>query len=109
MAVVNIITRAPADSHGTRLKITRGERGISDWYASQGSGWEGGDLRLSLSGQEDDGFDSNRNGADYRDSRRLNSFNLSVSQTQNEQQSIHWPLNAKDRPNQIGRALSREI
>ena len=100
MAVVNIITRAPADSHGTRLKITRGQRGISDWYASQGSGWDGGDLRLSLSGQEDDGFDSDRNGADYRDSRRLNRFNLSVSQTLNEQQSIDWQLNAKDGTNQ---------
>ncbi|WP_260962992.1 TonB-dependent receptor plug domain-containing protein [Pseudomonas citri] len=100
MAVVNIITRAPADSHGTRLKITRGQRGISDWYASQGSGWEGGDLRLSLSGQEDDGFDSDRNGADYRDSRRLDRFNLSVSQTLDDRQSIDWQLNAKDGSNQ---------
>ncbi|WP_347927620.1 TonB-dependent receptor [Pseudomonas helvetica] len=100
MAVVNIITRAPANSHGTRLKVTRGERGINDWYASQGTGWETGDLRLSLSGQEDDGFDSNRLGADYRDSRRLNRVNLAVSQTLNEQQSIDWQLNAKDGTNQ---------
>ncbi|MCW1244455.1 TonB-dependent receptor [Pseudomonas sp. SAICEU22] len=100
MAVVNIITRAPADSHGTRLKITRGQRGIGDWYASQGSGWENGDFRLSLSGQEDDGFDSDRNGADYRDSRRLDRFNLSVSQTLDESQSIDWQLNAKDGTNQ---------
>ncbi|ROM89760.1 TonB-dependent siderophore receptor [Pseudomonas brassicacearum] len=100
MAVVNIITRAPANSHGTRLKVTRGERGINDWYASQGTGWETGDLRLSMSGQEDDGFDSNRLGADYRDSRRLNRVNLAVSQTLNEQQSIDWQLNAKDGTNQ---------
>lgn len=100
MAVVNIITRAPANSHGTRLKVTRGERGINDWYASQGSGWETGDLRLSLSGQEDDGFDSNRLGADYRDSRRVNRVNLAVSQTLNEQQSFDWQLNAKDGTNQ---------
>lgn len=100
MAVVNIITRSPADSHGTRLKITRGQRGINDWYASQGSGWDTGDLRLSLSGQEDDSFDSNRNGADYRDSRRLNRFNLAVSQILDEQQSIDWQLNAKDGSNQ---------
>jgi len=100
MAVVNIITRAPANSHGTRLKVTRGERGINDWYASQGTGWETGDLRLSLSGQEDNGFDSNRLGADYRDGRRLNRVNLAVSQTLNEQQSIDWQLNAKDGTNQ---------
>ncbi|MGL6246479.1 TonB-dependent receptor plug domain-containing protein [Pseudomonas sp.] len=100
MAVVNIITRNPADSHGTRMKVTRGQRGINDFYASQGTGWDGGDLRLSLSGQEDDGFDTSRNGADYRDSRRLNRFNLAVSQTLSENQSIDWQLNAKDGTNQ---------
>ncbi|NUU35804.1 TonB-dependent receptor domain-containing protein [Pseudomonas sp. C2B4] len=100
MAVVNIITRNPADSHGTRLKVTRGQRGINDFYASQGVGWDDGDLRLSLSGQQDDGFDTDRNGADYRDSRRLNRFNLAVSQTLNEQQSIDWQLNAKEGSNQ---------
>ncbi|KAI2684725.1 TonB-dependent receptor [Pseudomonas sp. TNT3] len=100
MAVVNIITRNPADSHGTRMKVTRGQRGINDFYASQGTGWDGGDLRLSLSGLQDDGFDSDRNGADYRDSRRLNRFNLAVSQAIDERQSIDWQLNAKDGTNQ---------
>lgn len=100
MAVVNIITRNPADSHGTRLKYTRGQRGINDFYASQGTGWNGGDLRLSLSGQEDDGFDSDRTGADYRDSRRLNRFSLAVSQTLSDNQSLDWQVNAKDGTNQ---------
>ncbi|WP_416759957.1 TonB-dependent receptor plug domain-containing protein [Pseudomonas sp. BNK-6] len=100
MAVVNIITRSPANSHGTRFKVTRGQRGINDWYASQGTGWESGDLRLSLSGQEDDGFDSRLDGSDYRDSRRLNRVSLSVSQMINEQQSIDWQLNAKEGTNQ---------
>lgn len=100
MAVVNIITRNPADSHGTRLKVTRGQRGINDFYASQGTGWNGGDLRLSLSGQEDDGFDSDRTGADYRDSRRLNRFSLAVSQTLSDNQSLDWQINAKDGSNQ---------
>ncbi|MFJ2714589.1 TonB-dependent receptor plug domain-containing protein [Pseudomonas sp. NPDC087346] len=100
MAVVNIITRNPADSHGTRLKITRGQRGINDFYASQGTGWNGGDLRLSLSGQEDNGFDSDRSGADYRDSRRLNRFSLAVSHTLSDNQSLDWQLNAKDGTNQ---------
>ncbi|CRL51147.1 TonB-dependent receptor plug domain-containing protein [Pseudomonas sp. URMO17WK12:I11] len=100
MAVVNIITRNPANSHGTRVKVTRGQRGINDYYASQGTGWDGGDLRLSLSGQQDDGFDSDRNGADYRDSRRLNRFNLAVSQTLAQNQSIDWQLNAKEGTNQ---------
>jgi iron complex outermembrane receptor protein len=100
MAVINIITRNPADSHGTRIKVIRGQRGINDFYASQGTGWDGGDLRLSLSGQQDDGFDSDRNGADYHDSRRLNRFNLAVSQALNDNQSLDWQLNAKDGSNQ---------
>lgn len=100
MAVVNIITRHPADSHGTRMKVTRGQRGIDDFYASQGVGWDAGDMRLSLSGQQDDGFDTDRNGVDYPDSRRLNRFNLAVSQALDERQSIDWQLNAKEGSNQ---------
>ena len=100
MAVVNIITRRPADSHGTRMKVTRGQRGINDFYASQGLGWEDGDMRLSLSGQQDDGFDTDRTGADYHDSRRLDRFNLAVSQSLDERQSLDWQVNAKDGTNQ---------
>ncbi|SDU90510.1 TonB-dependent receptor plug domain-containing protein [Pseudomonas vancouverensis] len=100
MAVINIITRRPADSQGTRLKVTHGERGINDFYASQGVGWDNGELRLSLSGQQDDGFDIDRNGADYRDSRRLNRFNLAVSHSLDERQSLDWQLDAKDGTNQ---------
>ncbi|MBM3113227.1 TonB-dependent receptor plug domain-containing protein [Pseudomonas arcuscaelestis] len=100
MAVVNILTRKPADSRGTRVKVTRGQRGINDWYASQGSGWDGGDLRLSLSGMEDDGFDETRNGQDYRDSRRLTRLSLSVSHTLANNQSLDWQFAAKEGTNQ---------
>ncbi|CAG8870987.1 Vitamin B12 transporter BtuB [Pseudomonas fluorescens] len=100
MAVVNILTRNPADSHGTRLKVTRGDDGINDWYASQGMGWDSGDLRLSLSGMADDGFDSNQLGEDYRDSRRLTRFNLSASHTLAPNQSLDWQLAAKEGSNQ---------
>ncbi|MHA5869085.1 TonB-dependent receptor, partial [Pseudomonas aeruginosa] len=57
MGVINIITRAPGESPGTRLKYTAGQRGIRDWYTSQSIALEDSDFRLSLSGQEDDGFD----------------------------------------------------
>lgn len=100
MAVVNILTRNPADSHGTRLKMTRGEDGINDFYASQGLGWDGGDLRLSLSGQQDDGFDQDQYGRDYRDSRRLNRINLNVSQMLAPNQTLEWQLAAKEGSNQ---------
>nr|WP_189662274.1 TonB-dependent receptor [Pseudomonas sp. RW10S2] len=100
MAVVNILTRSPADSHGTRLKITQGQDGINDFYASQGLGWEGGDLRLSMSGMQDDGFDKNQYGQDYRDSRRLTRFNLSASHTLAPDQTLEWQLAAKEGSNQ---------
>ncbi|PWB35704.1 TonB-dependent receptor [Pseudomonas sp. SDI] len=96
MAVVNILTRNPADSHGTRLKVTRGQRGINDWYASEGFGWDGGDLRLSLSGMQDDGFDENRKGQDYRDSRRLSRISLSASHNLAPEQSLDWQFSAKE-------------
>ena len=100
MAVVNILTRNPADSHGTRMKLTRGENGIDDYYLSHGLGWDSGDLRLSVSGQKDDGFDENQFGQDYRDSRRLNRFNLSVSHILAPNQTLEWQLAAKEGSNQ---------
>ncbi|MNZ35349.1 Vitamin B12 transporter BtuB precursor [compost metagenome] len=101
MAVINILTRAPRDSHGTRLKATQGERGISDWYASHGHGWQGGDLRLSLSGQQDDGFDHKADGSDFRDGQRLSRLNLRVSQELDASQSLDWQLALKEGSNQI--------
>jgi iron complex outermembrane receptor protein len=100
MGVINILTRTPADSHGTRLKTTRGQRGIRDWYASHGVGWAEGALRLSLSGQQDDGFDHDQFDRDYRDSRRLNRFNLAVSQQLDSRHSLDWQLAAKEGSNQ---------
>ena len=100
MAVVNILTRRPADSHGTRLKVTRGQDGINDFYASHGFGWDGGDMRLSLSGQQDDGFDENQFGQDYRDSRRLTRFNLSANHNLAVDQTLEWQLAAKEGSNQ---------
>ncbi|MCW2292930.1 iron complex outermembrane receptor protein [Pseudomonas sp. BIGb0408] len=100
MGVVNIFTRRPGDSHGTRLKVTRGQRGIADYYASQGSNWDTGAMRLSISGQQDDGFDHDEFDAPYRDSRRLERINLSVSHQLDERQSLDWQLAAKEGSNQ---------
>lgn len=101
MAVVNILTRAPRDSHGTRLKITQGQRGISDWYASHGQALASGDLRLSLSGQEDDGFDHRADGSDFRDGKRLSRLNLRASHELDASQSLDWQLALKEGSNQV--------
>lgn len=100
MGVINILTRTPADSRGTRLKTTQGQRGIHDWYTSHGAGWQDGALRLSLSGQQDSGFDHDQFDHDYRDSRRLNRFNLALSQQLDSRHSLDWQLAAKEGSNQ---------
>src|SRR5690606_13218665 len=40
LGVINIITRPPNDSMGTRATYTTGKRGIQDWYARHGFGWQ---------------------------------------------------------------------
>lgn len=100
MGVINIITRSPTESIGTRLKVTRGERGVNDWYASQGFNWQDGDMRLSLSGLQDDGFDHDDEGNAFRDSTRANRFNLSTTHRLDTQQTLDWQLAAKEGTNQ---------
>lgn len=100
MGVINILTRHPADSQGTRLKYTAGQNGVRDWYASQGIHDRSGDYRLSLSGQEDDGFDHDQFDRNYRDGRRLNRFNLVASHNLDLRNSLDWQLAAKEGTNQ---------
>lgn len=100
MGVINILTRHPADSQGTRLKYTAGQDGISDWYASQGLRGESSDYRLSLSGQQDDGFDHDQFDRAYRDSRRLSRFNLVANHSLDLRHSLDWQLAAKEGSNQ---------
>lgn len=96
MGVINILTRSPLDSRGTHLKTIQGQRGIHDWYARHGAAWEDGAMRLSLSGQQSEGFDHDHLDRDYRDSRRLNRLNLSVSQQLDSANSLDWQLAAKE-------------
>ncbi len=96
MGVINISTRSPVDSHGTRLRYSQGQNGIRDWYASQNLRLNKGDLRLSLSGQEDDGFDHDQYGRDYRDSRRTTRINLSAVHELDASQTLEWQFGAKE-------------
>lgn len=109
MAVVNVITRMPRDSHGTHLKITQGQQGISDWYARHGMGWEGGDLRLSLSGLQDDGFDTRADGSPFRDDRRLTRFNLRMTHEPDSRQLFDWSLALKEGTTQANNTYSATL
>lgn len=96
MGVINIVTRHPRETLGSTLKITRGKRGVNDWYASQGTAGENSHWRLSLSGQEDDGFDHFPDGRDYRDGRRLSRINLSSSLQLSANQTLDWQAAASE-------------
>lgn len=101
MGVINIISTPPELRQGTRVKVTRGDRGVKDLYASHGFRQGNSVVRLSLFAKEDDGFDVDDDGEDYRDSRRLNAFNLLGETTLSQTQSLQWQLGAKEGSNQL--------
>ncbi|WP_093392073.1 TonB-dependent receptor plug domain-containing protein [Halopseudomonas xinjiangensis] len=101
MGVINIISTRPEMRQGTRLKITDGNRGVRDLYASQGGVIGSTHARLSLFAKEDTGFDFDDDGEDYRDSRRLNAVNLLGTTQIDASQSLHLQLGAKEGSNQV--------
>ena len=60
LAVINIITRSPSDTHGVELRGTeglRGDDGFGHYYGSIGSRTGPLDWRLSVNQRRSDGFD----------------------------------------------------
>ena len=98
--VISITTRNPANSQGTRLKYINGQRGINDWYGSHGFSSGNGDFRLSLSGQQDDGFDRTDLEDFYRDSRRSTRMQFSATHALDASQTLDWQVAAKEGSNQ---------
>ncbi|MFN3579521.1 MAG: TonB-dependent receptor plug domain-containing protein [Pseudomonas sp.] len=96
MGVINIISTRPELRQGTQVKVTRGTRGVNDLYGSQGLQFGDSSARLSLFAKEDTGFDINDKGEDYRDSRRLNAFNLLGETALTPDQTLIWQLGAKE-------------
>ncbi|SDU10142.1 TonB-dependent receptor plug domain-containing protein [Halopseudomonas salegens] len=100
MGVINIISTRPELSQGSRVKITRGQRGVDDFYARQGIAFGNTYARLSLIGKQDDGFELDEDGNDYRDGRRLNAVNLLGNTDISPTQTLSWQLGAKEGSNQ---------
>tara|TARA_R110002051_G_scaffold140454_5_gene213342 strand:+ start:36177 stop:38204 length:2028 start_codon:yes stop_codon:yes gene_type:complete len=100
MGVINIISTRPELSQGTRLKVTQGNRGVKDLYGSQGFEFGNSLARLSVFGKEDTGFDSDDDGNDFRDGRRLNAVNLLGDTTLSARQTLSWQFGAKEGANQ---------
>ncbi|MEH6565417.1 MAG: TonB-dependent receptor [Halopseudomonas sp.] len=97
MGVINIVTLHPRDTLGTSLKVTKGTRGVSDWVARQGFSTDNRQTRLTLSGMQDDGFDSYEEpGQEYRDGKRLTRFNLSSALQIDATNTLEWQLAASE-------------
>jgi iron complex outermembrane receptor protein len=75
-AVVNIITRHPADVAGAKVSYRRGENGIEDYHARIAQQEGRMDWRLSMAGRADEGFVENRrrNNADFTDTKNTDSL-----------------------------------
>jgi iron complex outermembrane recepter protein len=106
MGVINIISVAPDNYHGTRLKVTEGKRGVRDLYGSQAFTYGATHARLSLFAKEDDGFDLDQFGRERRDDRRLNAFTFASSTELMPNRVMDWQFGAKEGSNQAANAYS---
>ncbi|MCJ8167771.1 TonB-dependent receptor plug domain-containing protein [Atopomonas sediminilitoris] len=99
-AVVNILTRNPQDSLGTRTKATIGERGVREFYGSHGFNQGNASVRLSVGSRQFDGFDERADGSPYHNGSRAEYFNISALHSLADEQTLEWQLGAKQGENE---------
>ncbi|WP_430460060.1 TonB-dependent receptor plug domain-containing protein [Thalassolituus sp. LLYu03] len=83
LGVINIVTKHPGDTLGTRLRYRGGTQGIDDGFISHSAQLGDGSFRLSAQIQADNGFDGRSatgGDDDFRDSKRHNFFTAYYSQ-----------------------------
>ncbi|MBM95847.1 MAG: hypothetical protein CMI09_08375 [Oceanospirillaceae bacterium] len=99
LGVINIVTKHPKDTLGTRIRYRNGSQGIDDTFLSHSwMGSEKASYRLSARLQADDGFDGKNaeNGDDeYRDSRRHGFVTLTHGRTLDSTSSLNVQLGIK--------------
>ncbi|MBI2381579.1 MAG: TonB-dependent receptor [Gammaproteobacteria bacterium] len=101
LAVVNIITRHPADRVGTRLSATQGGRGVQDDLLSHAAAGERLDWRLSLGAQADNGFDHRADGSTHHDDSEAYFANLNLSYALSDADRLHLAAGHKTGTHQI--------
>ena len=99
-AVVNVITRNPQDSLGTRSKVTVGERGVREFYGSHGFTAGNASLRLSLGSRQFDGFDELADGSNYHNGSHAEYFTLNALHNLAGEQTLEWQVGAKQGENE---------
>lgn len=95
MAVINIISKAPEDTLGTRLRYRGGNQSVQDGLISHSAMTANGSYRLTGAYYADDGFDGEfaNNGDDLWDDDNRQKFVSAVYQT-SLTDTLHWQLRA---------------
>ncbi|MCC2638103.1 MAG: TonB-dependent receptor plug [Moraxellaceae bacterium] len=89
LAVINIITRHPADVERGRVSYRAGEDGVEDYFARLARRSGALDWRLTVAGRRDDGFEyNNRRHAEFTDSKIVDSAYGRGVWTVNESSSL---------------------
>lgn len=97
--VINILTRHPADSLGTKVSALRGSNGIQDLYVSRGFNIDDTSVRLSFANKADEGFDGRRADSgddDLRDGRRHGFFTAALNHQIDPVSTLDLQLGYKD-------------
>jgi len=81
LGVINILTKHPEDSQGSRVSMTKGNKGIQDIHFRHGLTLNSTSLRISGSVKADEGFDGrdSTGSDDLRDGRRHGFINAQVN------------------------------
>jgi iron complex outermembrane receptor protein len=102
--VINILTRHPEDSLGTRVSARRGTNGVQDVYVSRGFNFNDTSVRLSLANKADEGFDGAKAESgddDLRDGRRHGFFTAALSHQIDLTSTFDFQLGYKDGKTEI--------
>lgn len=95
MAVINIISKAPEDTLGTRLRYRGGNQSVQDGLISHSAMTANGSYRLTGAYYADDGFDGDQasDGDDLWNDDNRQQFVSAVYQT-SLSDTLHWQLRA---------------
>lgn len=74
LGTINIITRDPADTDGGEVYVSRGSRGYQRTFGAVGNSGDTLDWRVTMENRRFDGFDTKRDGTEFRDGHNLNFF-----------------------------------
>lgn len=110
MATINIITKVPADTLGTRVRYRNGNQGVDDRLISHSGELGQGAFRVTASYQSDNGFDGPdaKNGHDeWADGRRNQFVSLAFQQQLTNRTNVHVDMAAMDSYADITNSLSK--